>query len=318
MIASKKRRRAYVKRKKNMANIISTKNGYHITGNADKPNRQTVISASLYDAMDNGSAYPLMRPDETWNAVNLEAGCIKLSPDNSKVTRHAKRRGTKAVSYGKSTVVSCPFAGSCVRFCYQNLNGYTASMRMHGHNYKAVYAMKTGELVKVFSRAIQALAKSVTIVRLNDNGDFISKDEILAWALVAEKFDGIVFYGYTKNTPHLTQARRTYGKQFPNNFRVSISDLNENDPTSEKFQHIIRDEFPNEFRVCRIIDTPERDELYSELPWNDEEMQAYDYTSDFKIALHIGSKQIELCTADELIIVDKYASGKSDDGTKYC
>lgn len=301
-----------------MANIIKTENGYHTTGNEDKPNRWTVISASLYDAMDNGSAYPLMKPDETWNAVNLQAGCIKLSPDNSKVTRHAKRRNTKAVSYGKSTVVSCPFAGSCVRFCYQNLNGYTASMRMHGHNYKAVYAMKTDALVKVFTQAVKALAKSVTIIRLNDNGDFISKDEILAWVLVAEEFQGIVFYGYTKNTPHLMQARQAYGKHFPQNFRVSISDLNDNDKTSEKYQHIIRETYPNEFRVCHIIDTRERDMLYAELPWNDEEMMAYDYTSDFKIALHVGSSQHSLCTEDELYIDAKYKAGKDENGVKYC
>jgi hypothetical protein len=315
-LTAKTSRHAYAERIRNMANIISTKDGYHTTGNADKPNRWVIVSESLYDAMESGSAHPMMKPDETWNAVNLQAGCIKLSPDNSKVTRHAKRRGTKAVSYGKSTVVSCPFAGSCIRFCYQNLNGYTASMRMHGHNYKAVYSLKVDELIKVFSQAVKSLPKSVTIVRLNDNGDFVSKDEILAWAQVASENADLVFYGYTKNTPHLFQARQTFGK-FPANFRVSISDLNENDATSEKYQHIIRETYPNEFRVCRIIDTPERDELYANLPWNDEEMQAYDYTSDFKIALHIGSSQIELCTPDELVIVEKYKSGYDGD-VKVC
>lgn len=299
----------------NMANIVNERNGYYTTGSEQKP---LIISKTLLDAMSSGKVYPMFAPDSTWQSVKV--GCsstVVLSPDNSKVKRHAKRRATKAVSYGKSTVASCPFAGSCVRFCYQNLNNYIGSMRMHAHNYYVVYGKKADELYTIFNAAVKALAKSVTIVRLNDNGDFISVDEILAWARVASDNEHMVFYGYTKNTPHLYKARQAYGR-LPENFRISISDLNENDPTSEKYQHIIRSDFPGEFRVVRIIDTPERDRLYADLPWNDEEIMAYDYTSDFKIALHCSTNQFELLTDDELITVKKYKAGSDSNGTKYC
>lgn len=300
-----------------MAKIVKDYgNGYVATGNKDKPNRWTIISKRLLNIVTLGKVYPLIAPDDTFKSVKHEG--IVLSPDNSKVKRHGKRRNTLAVAYGKMTIASCPFAGSCIRFCYQNLNSYTASLRMHAHNYNLIYSAKYTEIVKLLDVAIAALSRKVTIIRLNDNGDFISKAEILAWVTMAEKYSHIVFYGYTKNTPHLYKARQEYGKAFPTNFRISISDLNENDTTSEVYQNIIRETYEGEFRVCRIIDTPERDTLYADLPWNDEEMKAYDYTSDFKIALHVGASQFEFCTPDEMLIVNKYASGTDENGIHYC
>lgn len=276
-------------------------------------NRYTKISKSLLANLNAPTILPA--PDCTWKHDNYDY--IMLSYGNSKVRELGLKLSTKAVAYGKSTILSCPFAANCVKFCYQNLNNYTASARMHGHNYYLVYSAKVELLITLIQMAIDNLKKGTTIVRLNDNGDFISKAEILAWVTIAQNNPSMVFYGYTKNTPHMYKARVEFG-QFPSNFRVSISDLNENDATMEKYMRLLLSEFENEFRVCHIIDSVARDEKYSSLPWNDGETQAYNYTNDFKIALHLGNTQVKDCSDDEVAIDAKYKSGYTDDGIQYC
>ena len=105
------------------------------------------------------------------------------------------------------------------------------------------------------------------------------------------------------------KARTLFG-QFPSNFRVSISDMNENDVTMDTYMHKLLAEYPNEFKVCHIIDTEIRDDLYSHLDWNDGESMAYNYTDDFKIALHVGVAQRQYCNETELAVNDKYANVK--------
>jgi hypothetical protein len=278
-------------------NICRSDNKYHWVGNLDNPTRQTRIAISLYDSLQSPS---ILRPsDDTWlHPDDKYTNAMILSNSNSKINEFAKSIQTKAVAYGKTTILSCPFAANCIRFCYQNLNGYPASARMHGHNYHLVYTRSRDEIRKSIQSGLNLLSKSVTVVRLNDNGDFISLDEVLAWLDIAVDNPKIVFYGYTKNTPHLYKARKQFG-QFPSNFRVSISDMGENDATSEKFADKIRSEYP-EIRTCRIIDSMSRYHEFIDLPFNKGEKFAYEYTSDFKIMLHVSEQQYKLCSQDEL------------------
>lgn len=279
-------------------------------------NRNTRVSNSLLKSLANPVI--LASPDRTWaHPDKSHRNSVILSDGNSKVSKLGKMIGCKSVSYGKSTILSCPNATGCIRFCYQNLNNYTGSLRLHGHNYLMVYAQSRIEISGKISNAISKLSKSVKIVRLNDNGDFISRQEILAWVDNAVNNPGIVFYGYTKNTPHLYKARQEFG-QFPSNLRITISDLSVNDATMEKYMRLILSEFPGEFRVCHIIDSPERDLLYQDLPWNNNEMEAYNYTSDFKIALHVGVAQRQFCNDAELQVNDKYSDGENSNGIRYC
>jgi hypothetical protein len=296
-----------------MANIVSETKTHYTLGSEARP---TIISKVVYDGVKSNTLYPMMAPDASYIHPPF-AGRVEFSRSNSKVEELAAKLGLTQCSYGKSTVQSCAFAGSCVRFCYQNVIKYPASLRLHAHNYYMTYAKTQAEILEVLDLGYKS-ASQPDIIRLNDNGDFTSKNEILAFVDMANKYPQTVFYGYTKNTPHLYKARQQYGMKFPSNLRISISDLNDNDKTSEKYQNIIRNEFPNEFMICRIIDTIERDEMYADLPWNDGEIQAYNYTNDFKIAIHVGASQRQYCTSEELIINDKYSDGQDDDGIAYC
>lgn len=281
--------------------IVKKTRNYSYVGTQE---RHTRISNTLLSNLKSPTMLPC--PDKTWAHPRKEyKNTIILSNGNSKVKAFASRIQTKGVAFGKSAILSCPFASSCIRFCYQNLINYTASNRLHGHNYLKVYSNKRSEIRTYIINGIALLPKTVELVRLNDAGDFISLDEILAWIDVSVLYPHIVFYGYTKNTPHLHKARQVFG-QFPSNFRISISDTNENDSTMADYMDRIRTEFPNEFYICHIIDSEDRDDLYQSLPWNDGELQAYDYNSDFKIALHVGSAQRQFCNDGELSVNDKY------------
>lgn len=276
----------------------------------------TQVSTSLLKVLDRPTI--LAACDNSWIHPNEKYNsAIMFSDGNSKVEKLGKRMKTKSVAFGKTTIASCPFAANCIKFCYQNLNNYPASYRMHGHNYFQVYSQDVDTISQRIENGLELISDKVTIVRLNDNGDFISKAEILAYARIATNRPGIVFYGYTKNTPHLYTARKEFGP-FPSNLRISISDMNENDPTMDTYMTKLVDEYPGEFRVCHIIDTPDRDDLYSQLDWNDNEKMAFNYTDDFKIALHVGIAQRQYCTTDELAVNDKYTDGYTVDGISFC
>ena len=160
--------------------------------------RNTRIANTLLDALENPVI--LASPDNTWNHPTIE-NQIMLSNGNSKVNLLGQTLSTKAVAYGKTTILSCPFAANCVKFCYQGLNNYTASARMHGHNYLMVYGQSRDTISQRIQSAIDNLPKGTTIVRLSDNGDMISLAEILAWVDIAVNNPSIVFYGYTKTIP---------------------------------------------------------------------------------------------------------------------
>lgn len=284
-----------------MARIYREDDNYEWIGTEKRSVR---MSKTLRVNLNNPTMLP--SPDNTWCHPNNDGTSIILSTGNSKVNAIAKRLETKAVAYGKNSIFSCPFASGCVRFCYQNKNKYPGSNRLHGHNYWMVYAAKRTELVQFIAAAIATVKTGTSLVRLNDNGDFISVDEILAWADTATNNTEIVFYGYTKNTPHLYRARKQFG-QFPSNLRISISDTNDNDPTMAIWMNNIQNDFAGEFRVCHIIDTFERGQEYSDLTWNDEEWFAIEYSQDFKIALHLESNQIDLVSDEEWAVSEFYA-----------
>ena len=278
--------------------------------------RSIAISTSLLDVLDNPVI--LACPDDTWAHPNEKYNsAIILSDGNSKVNALGKVYQTKAVAYGKTTIASCPFAANCIKFCYQQLNNYLASARLHGHNYFQVYGQSRDTIGQRIETGLELISNKVTIVRLNDNGDFISKNEILAWADNATNNPGIVFYGYTKNTPHLYMARKEFGP-FPSNLRINISDMSENDVTMAEYMDKLDTEYPNEFTICHIIDTPDRDDLYQSLPWNDADVLAYESKHDFKIALHVGVAQRQFCNENELSVNDKYSSGKDENGVSFC
>lgn len=283
--------------------------------------RYTVISKQVY-MLFHGMQSMLVKPDNTWyhpDSNKYPNDAIILSDGNSKVCEAAEKLGfinpkinpnnkvqKHGLAYGKPSIIACPFASNCVKFCYADEveSKYVGSLRIHAHNYKIVYGAKTQAIYNAIVNGYARLNSEYKLIRLNDTADFISKFEILAWAMFARENPGLTIYGYTKNTPHLYMARKEFG-QFPSNFRISISDTNENDGTMEKYMRQIRSEFDGEFKVCHILDTFERIELFKDLPFNNTETQAIEYTSDFTIGLHLIASQ-KPNVSDEEWMVHEY------------
>ena len=254
------------------------------------PTGQVIISDSLVKARLDGVMLPAPGPWIHPNPIYKDK--IILSPNNSKVNQGSLKLNLGyALAYGKPAILSCAFNGDCIKYCYgRKVNArYKASLRIHGHNYTIIY----GKRLKPVLNAIQTgynLAcelyprKDFNVIRLNDNGDFISYAEVKAWILFADNNPSLIVYGYTKASPYIWKALNEF-KRFPDNFRITLS-ITDNLESSKYTQRCIS-EFRSEVITCKIID--KIPDPYPALPWNNLEEQAIKHTSDFKIALHNNS-----------------------------
>ena len=186
-------------------------------------------------------------------------------------------------AYGKPSIQACPFAGKCMEYCYADaLEKFREnSYKMHLHNYSQVWNQSVEDIMVKIEKGITA-AKNVDIIRLNDSGDFVSYNEFLAWALVAQSHPEIIFYGYTKATPYYWKVIKYFAGQLPTNFRISISETDNAD--SVKGLAKIEADYPQYAHIVYILDTVDSDR--PELPFNNEEEQAIKGQSSFKIAVH--------------------------------
>jgi hypothetical protein len=192
------------------------------------------------------------------------------------------KRSKVVLSFGKPAIMSCPFAGSCMKYCYAEAveNTYAGSLAVHVHNYAVIWAQSTDIIV---DRIQAALTNETRIVRLNDSGDFTSYNEVKAWYQIAVNNPQILFYGYTKATPYIYKLRSEFGP-LPSNFVINVSSTD--NPVSETFRNKLDEVYPNEFNVCWIVETVDMYQELSELPFNNEEEMAMMGASDFLIGLH--------------------------------
>ena len=255
------------------------------------PTGIVIISESLLESRIKGKILPF--PDSTWIHPNpIYENKIIFSPCNNKVNDGSNNLNLgDSIAYGKPAVISCAWFGECYNYCYaRRVNArFKASLRIHGHNYKIIYGKDISTIYNAiysgFGLACEKYKSDYKVIRLNDSGDFISVNEILAWIKFAATQDDLIIYGYTKSSPLIWKVLNQV-KAFPDNFRITLS-ITDN-IESLKYTQLCLGYYPDQVITCRIIDTIP--DYYPNLPWNNTEQRAIIHDQDFKIALHDNSK----------------------------
>ena len=253
----------------------------------DNRTKKVEIAESLRDARSRGDLLPV--PNSDWLHPNsLYANAVIFSACNSKVKRGTGQFGYKySLSYGKPSIMACPFAGKCHEYCYASIvtGMYKNSLRMKGHNYYQVYrnSHSAESILECLENGLKVskYGYKTDIIRINDDADFMFYNELKAWYLFAINHPEIVMYGYTKSTPYFYRLLKEFG-QMPSNFRINIS-VTDN-PESTEYLGRIQSEFPEYAITCTIIESIETDII--EIPFNNEEEYAIKHVQNFKIAIH--------------------------------
>ena len=103
----------------------------------------------------------------------------------------------KALLFSLPPVEACLNHKSCATTCYavKSYRQYPSVKALWDNN---MLHAKT-DLFTLYDELCDQLSKTKqTIVRIHQSGDFISQEYLNMWAQIAERFDNIAFYGYTK------------------------------------------------------------------------------------------------------------------------
>lgn len=206
----------------------------------------------------------------------------KSDKENQKSAFNMNKIRKAIVAYGKTAIQSCPFSGSCMQYCYADAveRRYDVSRALHNHNYAMVFGQSVDVIVERLENGFDNRTK---VVRLSDSGDMVTYNEVKAWVIFARMHPGTLFYGYTKSTPYIYNARKKLGPM-PSNLVFNISSTD--NPTSKMFKDKLDTEYPNEFNTCWIVESEREYSELCHLPFNNEEEMAMTGTTDFLIGLH--------------------------------
>ena len=147
----------------------------------------------------------------------------QILTQNGKLKKTSKENNKRIFNFGISAYktskgkVVCPFADSCVKFCYAKKGAYTWG------NVAPVYEKRynltqSDEFIKAINYSLKA--KKVDILRIHDSGDFYSRKYIDKWLTIAQENKNIIFYAYTKSIPLFIDIL----DKLPDNFKIIFSE----------------------------------------------------------------------------------------------
>lgn len=116
---------------------------------------------------------------------------------------------------------TCPYAGSCLKFCYaaKTKRLYKNARLKYESNFEL---SKTSDFVQVACDSLKALP-GVNIFRIHSSGDFYSKEYLNKWIEIANLNPEKIFYCYTKSIVFFS------GLDLPSNFLMIQSEGTIND-----------------------------------------------------------------------------------------
>ena len=145
-----------------------------------------------------------------------------LLTQNSKLKKTSLKTGKRVFNFGipayqtKSGKRTCPFAGSCVKFCYAKKGAYIWNNVSPAFEWRYEQTQKdtfidqmNGEIRK----------KRADYVRVHDSGDYYSPKYLAKWLQIARENPTVRFYSYTNSVKMVKDIR-----QRPENFDFIFSD----------------------------------------------------------------------------------------------
>lgn len=127
---------------------------------------------------------------------------MNLLTQNSKLKKTSKKFGLRVFNFGIPAYktadgkVTCPFADSCVKFCYARKGAYIWSNVKPAFE-KRYKLTKQDDFINIMVAEI--LKKKVDYVRVHDSGDFYSPSYLQKWLDIAKKLPNVRFYAYTNS-----------------------------------------------------------------------------------------------------------------------
>ena len=146
---------------------------------------------------------------------------MNLLTQNSKLKETSKKLGLKIFNFSipayksKSGKVVCPFAESCVKYCYAQKGNYKRFPKVAEGMEERFLISKSLNFVALMD--IEINKKKADAVRIHDSGDFYNNEYIEKWVNIAMLNPNINFYAYTKSIPLFK------GRNLPKNMDVIFS-----------------------------------------------------------------------------------------------
>ncbi len=159
---------------------------------------------------------------------------MNLLTQNAKMKKTSKENKAKIFNFSipayktRSGKITCPFADSCVKYCYAQKGNYTrfpVVQQLMEQKYKI---SKTNSFIPLMNEEIRK--KKATYVRIHDSGDFYSIAYLNKWVTIANDNKEVIFYAYTKSIPFFKGAKA--GKptiKIPSNLKIIFSEGSKRD-----------------------------------------------------------------------------------------
>ena len=154
---------------------------------------------------------------------------MKLLTQNTKLKKTSKAMNLKVFNFGipayksASGKLTCPFADTCVSFCYARKGAYIWSNVKPAFE-KRYELSKTDAFVTEMNKEI--IKVKADYVRVHDSGDYYSQAYLDKWIEIAIHNPNVRFYSYTNSVEMLKKAN------LPDNYDIIFSD-------SGKQKHLI-------------------------------------------------------------------------------
>ena len=153
---------------------------------------------------------------------------MNLLTQNAKMKKTSKENKAKIFNFSipayktKEGKITCPFADSCVKYCYAQKGNYTrfpVVQQLMEEKYKI---SKTNSFIPLMNEEIRK--KKATHVRIHDSGDFYSPAYLNKWVDIATQNKDVIFYAYTKSIKFFID-----GLKLPKNLKIIFSEGSKTD-----------------------------------------------------------------------------------------
>ena len=148
---------------------------------------------------------------------------MNLLTQNQKIKDTSNYLGVKVFNFSipayKSATgkVTCPFADSCIKFCYAQKGNYKRFPSVAKGMEKKYLLSKQSNFVDLMNKEI--IKKKPDFIRVHDSGDYYSKAYLNKWLTIAEQNPKVKFYSYTNSIKFIKDL-----ENIPNNFDFIFSD----------------------------------------------------------------------------------------------
>ena len=161
---------------------------------------------------------------------------MNLLTQNAKMKKTSKENKAKIFNFSipayktKDGKITCPFADSCVKYCYAQKGNYTRFPKIQQLMEEKYKISKTNTFIPLMNEEIRK--KKATHIRIHDSGDFYSPKYLNKWIDIATQNKDVIFYAYTKSIKFFID-----GLKLPKNLKIIFSEGSKTDDLINTAKH---------------------------------------------------------------------------------